>query len=168
MGIENITVFADASFCPDTHAAGGAFWARSDQLWLKRAFPLEHARQSHEAEVMVACTAILQLAEHPEFHQALAKGRETRLVLVIDCLTVQHVLGEGRDPPFSAAAAALVSQVRRLKQRLGFWLKVNHVKGHSGTRTPRQWVNHWCDKQAYQQMAVLRQQRQPPEAVQPD
>lgn len=155
--IENITVFADASFCPETKAAGGAFWAKGVDAKLSDSFSFEGALQSHEAEVMVACEAILKISHHPELAKMLAKGPKTRIVLVIDCLTVQQVLGENSSPKLSPKAKQRVNQVKALQRRLNFWLKINHVKAHSGTGTARQWVNSWCDENARARMTELRE-----------
>lgn len=157
-GIENITVFADASFCPNTKAGGGAYWARWGKASADKAsgaFGIRGVQHSHEAEVIAACRAILQLAEHETAGPLLALGRRTRLVLVIDCLTIKHVF-ENANPPLCPEARQLVGQVKALRDRLHFWLKVNHVKAHKGQDSPRKWVNHWCDRQARQQMQALR------------
>jgi ribonuclease HI len=156
--IENITVFTDASFCSNTKAGGGAFWARwgkTDADKASGAFGIRGAKQSHEAEVIAACNAILQLADNEAANKLLALGRKTRLVLVVDCLTVKQVL-EGADTPLCAEARQLVDKVKALRDRLRFWLKVNHVKAHNGQDSPRKWVNHWCDTQARRQMVAIR------------
>lgn len=157
--IENITVFADASFCHQTKAAGGAFWARGDELKVSDSFAFGGADRSHECEVMVACEAILRIAKHPELGKLLELGPRTRLVLVIDCLTVQQVLGENSATKLCPAARKLVNEVKALQKRLNFWLKINHVKAHSGQGSPRQWVNTWCDENARAKMLVMRATR---------
>lgn len=156
MGINNITVFSDASFCSDSKAGGGAFWARGDDHKTQDAFPLTGALQSHDAEVMAACQAVLHIADHPELGKELVKGKSTRVVLVVDCLTVKHVLTEAHSVNLSPAARKLVNEVLQLQKRLKFFLKVNHVKGHSGTASARQWVNNWCDRSSREKMRELR------------
>jgi hypothetical protein len=154
--IENITVFTDASFCHQTKAAGGAFWARATDVKASDSFSFRGAQQSHDSEVMVACEAILRIAQHPELGKMLTLGPKTRLVLVIDCLTVKQVLGDGSPGKLCPDARGLVTKVRALRRKLNFWLKVNHVKAHSGQCTPRQWVNSWCDQNARAKMTALR------------
>jgi hypothetical protein len=154
--IANLTVFADASFCHLTKAAGGAFWARAEDVKAQDSFAFRGAEQSHDSEVMVACEAILRISQHPELGKVLALGPKTRLVLVIDCLTVKQVLEEGRSGKLCKEAHAMVDKVRMLRRKLNFWLKVNHVKAHSGKGTPRQWVNSWCDTNARARMTALR------------
>jgi hypothetical protein len=154
--IENITVFSDASFCHETKSAGGAFWARGNDCKAATAFSFEGAHQAHDAEVIAACKAILRVAEHPQLGKALERGPLTRLVLVVDCMTVERVLGQGLRVSLSPAAKTAVTQVQALCESLQFLLKVNHVKAHKGARTPRQWVNQWCDTHARSHMRKLR------------
>ena len=156
--IENITVFTDASFCPDTKAAGGAYWARSTDLRTSSSFKLRGVEQSREAELITACTAVLNLAKDFEFGPLLKKGPHIRVILVIDCLFIKHVLEENVSARLSDAARKIVLQVRQLQQRLGFLLKINHVKAHTKGKAPRQWVNDWCDKNAKRHMVLLRKE----------
>lgn len=155
MNIENITVFTDASFCSQTKCAGGALWARGSEIKFQHAFPVQGALQAHEAEILTACNAIQALLEHPEFNQDLSKGAATRLVVVVDCLAVKDAF-EQKQVRMSRPVAAAIQAVLQIRERLGFWLKVNHVKAHSGTDSPRQWVNHWCDRNAKAQMRQMR------------
>lgn len=154
--IENITVFTDASFCHTTKAAGGAFWARGTDVKTSDAFALKDVEHSHDCEVIVACEAILKIAEHPELGPMLALGPKTRIVLVIDCLTVQQVLVGKTSTKLCALSRRRVNQVKELQKKLRFWLKINHVKAHSGQGSPRQWVNTWCDEQARAKMQEMR------------
>lgn len=153
--IENLTVFSDASFCHKSKAGGGAYWAKGESTKASESFVLVGALQSHDSEVMAACEAILRLADNPAMSKLLEKGPKTRLVLVVDCLTVKQVL-EGSNPPLCPAAKSLVDRVRTLRENMRFWLKVNHVKAHSGQGSPRKWVNSWCDRSARARMKGMR------------
>lgn len=158
MNIENITVFTDASFCHETKAAGGAFWARGETVKFSLSFPLSEAQVSNDAEIAAVCRAIHEIAQHPELGLEMAKGRATRLVVVADCEAAKLVF-EGRKVRVSAATRTLVRAAQQVIQNKGCFLKVNHVKAHSGTDTPRTWVNDWCDKEAYKQMVEMRTRR---------
>lgn len=138
-------------------AAGGAFWARGNEIKFSDAFALAGAEQSTDAEILASCEAILRIAQHPELGKELERGPKTRLVLVIDCEAVEQVLGQGKSVRMSKVTKAKVAQVKALKQRLNFWLKVNHVKAHSGVATPRQWVNQWCDTHSREHMRKMRE-----------
>jgi hypothetical protein len=56
----------DASFCPDTKAAGGAFWARGETVKFSSSFPIPDAKVSNDAEIAAVCRAIHEVAAHPE------------------------------------------------------------------------------------------------------
>ncbi|MCO7567803.1 hypothetical protein NJI34_00155 [Pseudomonas sp. S 311-6] len=155
MNIENVTVFTDASFCPETKCAGGAFWARGDAERMNSSFPITGAAQAHEAEIVAACMAIIQMSEDPAFGQLLRLGRQTRLVLVIDCLAIRDAF-EARIRPSTPIIDQHIARVEALRKEHGFLLKINHVKAHKGKATPRQWVNNWCDKEAKRQMREQR------------
>jgi ribonuclease HI len=159
MNIENITVFTDASFCPETKAAGGAFWARGEKVKFSSSFPIPDATVSNDAEIAAVCRAIHEVAAHPELGLEMAKGRETRLVIVVDCEAAKFVF-EGRRVKINAQTRALVREALQVIRDKGCWHKVNHVKSHSGTKTPRTWVNDWCDKEAYKHMDEMRKTRQ--------
>lgn len=155
MNIENVTVFTDASFCPDTKSAGGAFWARGEIERLSSSFPILEVKQAHEAEIVTACKAILQMGADENFGALLKLGKRIRLVLVVDCLAVQDAF-EGRLRGMADIIRTHIEQVEAMRNRHGFLLKINHVKAHKGTGSPRQWVNNWCDKEAKRQMREQR------------
>lgn len=155
MNIENVTVFTDASFCPETKCAGGAFWARGEIERMSSAFPIAGAVQAHEAEIAAACMAIILMDKDPAMGRLLKLGQQTRVVLVIDCLAIRDAF-EGRIRPSTPIVDQYIAQVEALRQQHGFFLKINHVKAHKGTKTPRQWVNNWCDKEAKRQMREQR------------
>ena len=154
--IKNITVFSDASFCQNTKAAGGAYWARGEKSRASGAFSFEGARQAHDAEIITACMAIGHLARDPVIGLDLRKGPLTRLILVVDCLTIEHVLAAGGSCRLSPAARKAVKKTKLLIAALKFHLKINHVKAHESKGTPRQWVNDWCDNTARRSMRTLR------------
>lgn len=158
--IENITLFTDASFCERTRSAGGAFWARTGNAYHTGAFPIHGCKGSHEAELLAACMAVLQLPANQTFKDELTRGRQTRLVLVTDCLTVQRVLGNNSREPLTPLARSLMDMVLKMRDEMGFWMKVNHVKAHSGHGTPRQYINDWCDREAKKQMRKQRDKKE--------
>lgn len=165
MSIENITVFTDASHCPQTKAAGGAFWARGDgDLRLQRAFALI-APDSNSAEILAACTAIQELAGENEFARRLERGRSTRLVLVVDCLGVKQALeGHTASMDIPEVGRVVIDVLDQLDQ-WDCWLKINHVPAHKGIGTPRNWVNTWCDREAKRHMRRQRDKLLYPNAI---
>lgn len=95
--IENITLFSDASFCPNTRASAGACWARGNgQYRLQQAWDIRpDALDSNDAEILTTCMAIMLVAGDGELGMELTKGNKTRLVVVVDCQGVIHALERG-------------------------------------------------------------------------
>lgn len=153
--MQNLTIFTDASHCPETKVGAGAFWSRTGEHFLKRAFALGNIDQSHKAELITALTAITTCLDAPEYQQYFTPAAEKVLIiLVTDCLYVKQVL-EGK----VMADEQYRDRIRGILNRLwigGISIKVNHVKAHSGTGEPRKWVNTWCDREAKKIMRGLR------------
>lgn len=149
--IENVTLFTDASVCHDTKAAGGAFWARDAKHNASGSYVIQDVTEAHDAEVAAACMAIFNLAQHEQLGASLRRGAAVRLILVVDCLAVKRAL-EGERQKLCPPVQKMVAAVQQLRGELGFLLKVNHVKAHSGTKKARNWVNDWCDKEARKRM----------------
>lgn len=153
---KNITIYTDASFCSDTKAAGGAFWARTDVSRAQMSYPLENVRQSHEAEIMAATIAIEKIIRG-ETDIRIEEPSECRIVLVIDCMSVKHCFS------FNALSCSqesgLKERVRILMEELKekeITLIVNHVKAHTGKADSRSWVNKQCDYMARAEMKKMR------------
>lgn len=95
----NVTIFTDASYCHETRAAGGAFWARDDKHRLQSSFRIGGATQAHEAELITSCRAIVMVMKSVDIGAKLREG-PARLILVVDCLFVKQALEwrEGASP----------------------------------------------------------------------
>lgn len=146
-----ITIFSDASRCHQTGATGAAAWARTDAQrasW-SDAFV---STSSHEAEIRGAALAVVEcLKQLPEPCDLV--------VLVVDCLAVKTAFDDPRSKMrLSPEARSALAQARASATARRCKIKVNHVKGHSGTGSPRQWVNNFVDKAARRQMRQLREQ----------
>jgi ribonuclease HI len=124
------TVITDASFCPQTKAAGWAAWIRLGKgKLIKRSGVFKIApKDCTEAELWAAYNGI---------HIAKAKGAE-KVLLQTDCL-----------------AAINVIKKNKTKNEKGY-LELRHVKGHTNFTGARYWVNRWCDREAKKQMRKQR------------
>lgn len=130
-----VTLFTDASYCPDTGAWG---WA----AWCKHGAPAETLRHhgggfgcpgSHTAEVRGIEAGIAMVAAQVDI-----VGKT--VIIQCDCK--------------SALRQADLTPLWDLNPKA---VRLKHVKGHQGTKNPRTAVNTWADRAAYQQMAVYRQ-----------
>lgn len=123
------TVIADASWCPQTHAAGWACWIAGDGFKSKGFSGPVHklCDSSNEAELQAVAIGV-GLA-----HQLYGA---TNILVQSDCT---HVEKHFRPlcPP-------------------GLTLRYKHVKGHTTIKDSRSWANRWCDREAKNNMRYLR------------
>ena len=154
--IENLTIFTDASFCPDTNAAGGALWSRTDKIFYQTSFAVEGAQSANDAEILTACTAIDLVLGTDEYAAFFHGTSNVRIVLVTDAQSVKSALETDKH---TRLRDFVLHHIHNMRQRLRLnrvLLKVNHVKGHSGQLDSRSVVNRWCDKQAGLRMRAER------------
>lgn len=129
-----VTVFTDASHCPDTNAYGIGVWVRAgaDSIvtYSKCGIGL---KDSTQAEYFGITDAIEYLKEHCE-------TKDKILVLQCDNLSALNQL-----------------DIFRIKLQLKLkHVKLKHVKGHTNARTRRTRVNSIVDGLAYNAMAEAR------------
>lgn len=149
----NITIFTDASFDDRDYSAGGAFWAKgpneipgSPSIKKEGYFGIFDATCSGTAEALATLKGIHFLLEDPEFHSVFSRGRETLLIVVVDCMAVKHLM-DCRSTALTRNPVVqdLFASFRDARETMGFNYKVNHVPAHRSDGTPRTWVNNWCD-----------------------
>lgn len=146
----NYTVFTDASYCVKSRVAGYAYWSRDTDIKLAHSTAEGDVDNSTVAEVRAIVWAVHDIGKSVDL-----KGR--LVIIVSDCLPALEFLEHGprkklSGPQFEKARKHLM----RMKKSVGFDLKFNHVKGHAGRGTPRNWVNAHCDSECRKQMRRLR------------
>ena len=168
-----ITIFADASFCDKTKAAGWGAWYRGDGMtsgrYLSGIVPAL-CTGSHDAEFWGIALALAKVKE------ALA-GQKPR-VIVLQCdnvhalawvksflpnampVGVHHETHEITNPPRKVPLAMkpAIDLLRGFDQECKIWLK--HVKAHERGASARSHVNERCDKNARYHMGIRRAQLQ--------
>lgn len=129
-----ITLFTDASYCPNTRAWG---WA----AWIKYGAPAETLRLSgggsgcqgsNQAELLALQHGIEAVAD-----KVPVEGKV--VVVQSDCIGALESIGVN---PLTLAGA------------LG--VRKKHVKGHQGVKCPRSAVNTWTDRAAREEMLKRR------------
>lgn len=161
-----LTLFADASFCPRTLAAGWGAWVKRDGLTTGEVFgdPLKYMETSQMAE-LAAIYEALRVCQERDWLKGI------RIIMVqSDCeWALQRILAlcaRARQSPkghrfnrvyVNAAGphakicwdiAGIVGADRQLLLR--------HVKGHNGGKEGRSWVNEQCDRIARGHMNARR------------
>lgn len=170
------TIFADASFCPRSKAAGWAMWAKTGGLdALVAGGPIKvPCALSWEAE---ACALANAVSTAHRYGYLGADGEA--VMLQSDCLRtlsmlLTHVPGtverrheDGAAIPgirlrfLSAVEVEALDVIQACACEAGVSLILRHVRGHT-TGAGRQWVNRQCDRIAKQHMNVQRAERNAP------
>jgi ribonuclease HI len=166
-----ITVFADASFCDKTKAAGWGAWYRGDGMtsgmYVSGIVPAL-CTGSHDAEFWGIAMALAKVKE-------ALKGQKPR-VIILQCDNVHalawvksflpnakpvgahHETHEITNPPRKTPLAMrpAIDLLRGVDPDCKIWLK--HVKAHENGVTGRSHINERCDRNAYYQMDIRRAQ----------
>lgn len=142
------TVISDASWCPETRAAGYACWVVCNGDRVKDSGPIPFAPVSSNDAEIYALRRGVELARR--------QFKADALLLQSDCVGALHRFGlyggqkKSRYTPISRTA---------MKEHfLGEEFKVmcKHVKGHTSNPDARSYVNRWCDKEAGRYMLAGR------------
>ena len=152
----NLTVFTDASFCPNTHVAGGAFWAvYGDHMVFKGCFLMRDVATSSEAELRTSIHAVGNTLRNADVKAWVQTLTDLRIILVVDALSTKQEL-ERPGGPVHPLASRFMDYVRRHC----IDLRINHVKGHTCGQEGRDYVNRWCDRNSRQTMREARKSSQ--------
>ena len=145
-----VTIFADASWCPETHAGGWAGWAKSQRLKCEGHGQLRDLLpSSNAAEISAIGNAV---------HMALRKCAAVpgdELLIQSDCMHAISVLGS-QVRPRNEAEGTVWLYLCRLRVKYDLEMKYRHVPGHTKGDQPRLYVNNLCDERA---KAAMREKR---------
>lgn len=147
-----ITIIADASFCPQTGAAGYGYWVACDRG--------KRGGSGYMQEPVANCT----VAEEMALANALYHACKLGLVLPHDEVLLQTdsmgaicaFNGERKSVP--NVEQVPVNYLRRLVAKMEITVRYKHVKGHTDGREPRLYINNQCDALAYEAMSIKRSQ----------
>lgn len=155
---EYVTVFCDASIDQRNKAAAWAIWVKGPHGTFTQAYRFKRAVASAaEAEKCAAANSLAIVRLLYKGHQHLT------IVLQSDHLGIGiSIKGVVSKNPHSRAVNALVHAEVQKVQELGWEVRYKHVKGHSGTGTPRSYVNDLLDKMAKAVMREVRKEKQQP------
>lgn len=166
-----LTLFADASFCPKTRAAGWGAWAKKDGWQFGRfsGGPMRRPFQTSNAAELCGIASAL--------HDLDAAGAlDDVSTVIIQCdnivalgMILSHVARSrtasrkgARDVDIKPVRWARVDElsrqaitsIRRTTQGKTIWLR--HVRGHQTDESGRSWINEQCDAEAKRHMNTVR------------
>jgi len=161
----NVTIFSDASLCPETRVGGWAGWIKSDRGVL--------AIDGEFRDLLIDTTIAEAMAAINSICYAISRNQiepGDTLVLATDNNSVMNVL-EGRSKRkfrwkdarrrgwtmkehriYINKSNSQLNQIASIYKTkvidAGIALRWNHVKGHRGNIDKRSAVNHGCDRRA--------------------
>jgi len=144
--VQCITINTDASFHPESKAAGYAFYIVCDLFKIQKSGMFKRNPVSAmEAEIMCIGNAIATLLAQKELPTA------KWLIINNDCTYGMDAI--------KRSAKGIPRDVNALRQKLIIRLqssenKMRHVRAHSGIKDARSWVNEWCDTEAKKWMRI--------------
>lgn len=135
-----VTVMSDASFCPNTKAAGYGGWVVCDRGNNANGGAIKGAPNSGAAETMAICNVIWE-----GFNAKLIQPNDY-LIVQTDCATAIKVYEEARWTSEAEGSAFkwLNDQIRKFNLTIEF----RHVKGHSNVQDTRSKAQRFCDERA--------------------
>lgn len=154
-----ITLYADASFCPKTRAAGGAYEIMCGNTRIRDRFELPDLKDSWEAEVLTYGRALYDLMRHPKLKKYLRKG--ATLVAVLDCEGVGTFVNSDKSHSVKGRKFRTGTlSVREVHKLITVYTETKvvfeHVKAHTDATTIAAFYNSRVDENAKLVMLNLR------------
>jgi ribonuclease HI len=147
-----VTIIADASWCPDTHAAGYAFWIASDRG--KRGGSgayKDRVVSSAVAEMMAVVNGLYTACKDGYVEEGDA------VLLQTDCMRAIDMFHR-RPIGMSEFEKPVVDYFEKLVKEVKITVQFRHVKGHTDGKQPRLYINNKCDEFAKRAMRTARAQ----------
>lgn len=147
--VHYITIFSDASF--KDNVGGWGCWIKSDFGRLTHGGPLHFVENPNHAELLAACHAL----SHAYLNNHMPMDHPKRHMVVFG-IDNKHVMGllNGHHH-YNRVEKEILEKMHELRKLGNFKWYAKHVKAHSGTDTPRKWVNDLCDKISKQQRKAI-------------
>ena len=148
----NVTILTDASFCPNTKAAGYGGWIASDRgkTMVGGAF-----------KTSISCSEVAELAAVANVvSKATRLGLilpEDHLLIQVDCLRVINVT-MGWSEPYLVGEADIHKYLVGLLSEFSTY-RFKHVKAHTSGYDKRTRSNNHCDLEAKRHMKAVRLSR---------
>ena len=160
-----ITIFSDASYCPDTGVGAWAAWAKYDGNRMREAGKFRTlAINSTHAEMMAIVNALHTAMQHFQPHGATVLI-QTDSIDAISRLSGYTSKKGKKETSFAVQPA--VDQFREIVAKYKISICMKHVRAHVRDMTPREAVNDWCDRTAKALMREARKEYLQPVANMP-
>lgn len=143
-----VTIFTDASHCPETKSAGYGYWIISDRGHLKGGAEFKSTvKNIHQAESMAVVNAL-----YGAILAGIAQKGDTILVQSdsTPALNILEYLCKKEE------YVEIIKEWSRLTREMDKVI-YRHVKAHSGAKDARSYANRYCDNVARVSMRRMRE-----------
>lgn len=145
-----VTIITDASWCPTTKVAGYGFWVACERGRRRGGGTIKTlVPSSMAAEMMAMVNGLCQGMRLG----IIASG--DALLIQTDCQAAIDTFSKFRNPSDNVEAQ-VVAHMEELCRTGSLTVEYRHVKGHTAGRTPRTYVNNYCDAEAKKYMRARR------------
>lgn len=145
-----VTIITDASWCPTTKVAGYGFWVACERGRRRGGGTIKALVPSSLAAEMMAMVNGLC---HGMRFGMVANGDV--LLIQTDCQAAIDTFRRFRNPGCDVEAQ-VVEHMETICGTGNITVEYRHVKGHTNGRTPRTYVNNYCDAEAKKYMRARR------------
>ena len=168
----NITIFADASFCPKTKAAGWGAWAKANGWTQGRIFGAPFTTtppHNNAAEVAALVNAVYSVRNSGSLTGMRAMYLQTDSFRALQLMRHYGLISTILQPPPHVGAGKIKSENIHAYEDRAIQLMVaiveqtdirvagKYVPGHK-KGDGRFWVNRQCDREARKHMAAMREE----------
>lgn len=137
-----VTIIADASFCPDTNAAGYGYWIACDRGKTGGGDEMKGRVPSSMVAEMQAVVNALYVAARLSLVQ-----QGDSVLIQTDCLAAIDTF-EGRREFLNGNEIEVLKAMSHVRSKLELTILFRHVKGHTRNREARFVTNNLCDERA--------------------
>lgn len=154
-----VTIYTDASWCPETKQAVWAFYARCDEGTLKEHGSCEGTVECNNSAEMYAIHEAIKMVS-VEWPDKIGYFVNTDSLTCCEMLWPERIKKTDHfNIPQAQRIKKYIKEICPEKESSQHpWLRVKHVKAHTGKGDIRSWLNRWCDKNALKNLRKLREE----------
>ncbi len=142
-----ISLFTDASFCPDTKVGGWGAWSRCELGKCEAGGAMKRElHSSNEAEARAVYAGLLMLKKERVYWL----DRCTRILIQLDNAGVIDAIHQKNkeNKTLQPRRLKFVEAILKFEQDHSLIIMGKHIKGHSASKSKGSWVNNQTDKLA--------------------
>jgi|APCry1669189034_1035192.scaffolds.fasta_scaffold54180_2 hypothetical protein len=142
-----VTINTDAGFYPREKFGSYAYWIKGGRLFLRGSGIFrDRCKNPQEAELKAIINAVTILLAYDKYDVKF-----TKLIINRDCI---HAKSNENGSDLEKMLASLINKLKRKCKYDGQYpfYEFRHIKAHMHTKTKKNWVNDWCDKQCKLQL----------------